>query len=441
MLILPHNHDAELATLGCLLLQPNIFPDIKACLVPDSFYDPTHRKIYRAMLRIDNQDNPIDYVTLTEELKKQGQLKDIGGVGFLSSLTDYVATAANFERYRDIVCKDYTLRRLIELGGRLAQSCYDDNSLEEIFNDTEKALLSINQGDNKNTVRMASDGIMSVLRDIENKDDEPAGLNTGFRDLDFMTGGLRPGQLIVIAGRPGMGKTSLALNIATNIAVKSPEKPQEGRSVLLFSIEMSYEEILHRALSDVSGVSSHKIRNRKCLESDMADATYGAKKLYNSFLAVDDSAGLTPAKVLSRARRFKSKHGLSLVVVDYLQLMSPGTKTDNETGSISYISKQMKLIARELEAPVILLSQLSRKCEDTPDKKPQLSSLRGSGSIEQDADIVGFVYRPSYYGLRDKGGLLYDNQYAELIIAKQRNGVVGTIDLKFLGQFTRFEDR
>lgn len=392
------------------------------------------------MLRITDKDIPLDYVTLTEELKQREDLEGVGGVGFISSLTDYVATAANAEHYRDMVHRDYTLRRLIELGQNLTQACYDQDNPETIFNETEKALQSIDQGTSKDTSRMASEGIMGVLKEIESDDTEPIGLNTGFRDIDSMTGGLRAGQLIIIAGRPGMGKTSLALNIASNIAVKSSERPQERRSVLLFSIEMSYEEILQRALSDVSGVSSHKIRNRKCLEADMYEVTYGAGKIYDACFAIDDSAKLTPAKVLSRARRFKAKRGLSLVVVDYLQLMSPGVKQDNEQQGISYISKQMKIIARELEVPVILLSQLSRKCEDRNDKRPMLADLRGSGSIEQDADIVFFVYRPSYYGLLDTHGVPYNDQYTELIVAKQRNGRVGTIDLKFLNYLTRFED-
>lgn len=431
----PNNHQAELAVLGCLLLTPGIMPDVRELLTTECFYEPAHQKIYGAMLRVNDSDSPLDFVTLTEELKQRSQLEGVGGVSFISSLTDYVATAANVERYRDLVFKDYTLRKMIDIGHTLTQSCYEQGNPEEIFNETEKALLSLNQGGSKNTVKMARDLVAETITEMERKNDgETVGLTTGFRELDLMTGGFRPGQLIVVGGRPGMGKTSLALNIAVNIAVKGHEKPQEQRSVLIFSIEMGAQSILQRALSDVANVPSYRIRNRRCDDSDMGSVVYGAGKIYESLLAIDDSANLTPAHVLSRARRFKSKHGLSLVVIDYLQLMSSGVKTDNEQHSVSYISSTMKRIARELEVPVVLLSQLNRMLESREDKRPKLSDLRSSGSIEQDADIVAGVHRPVKFS--DQA----DPRKVELIILKHRDGQTGIIDLRFNEQYTRFED-
>lgn len=431
----PNNHESELAILGGLLLNPRVMADIRELLVPDCFYEPVHRKIYEAMLEIDDKDRPLDYVTLTEELKRRDELENVGGIVFVSSLTDYVATAANIEQYRDIVYRDYSLRRLIELGHNLTQACYDQGDPEEIFSETEKELLSINQGGAKDTVKMASDLILKTVKDLEIKyDGDTVGLATGFRDLDLMTGGLRPGQLIVLGGRPGMGKTSFALNIATNIAVRSPETPQEKRTVLLFSMEMDAGSILQRTLSDVANVPSYRIRNRKCDEVDIGSAVYGGKKIHDSFLAIDDSSSPTPAEILSRARRLKAKQGLALIVVDYLQLMRPGIKADNEQHSVSYMSKSIKRIARELEVPVILLSQLSRDLERRDNKRPRLSDLRMSGSIEQDADIVFFVYRDSEY---NDGA---DPSKAELGVAKHRDGQTGVIELRFDAHYTRFRD-
>ena len=440
---LPSSEDGEKGVLCSLLLAPREVADICVLsLRPDAFYIPAHQTIYSLILEFGDKSKPIEFVSLKQALKDRNQLDEIGGPEYLNSLYSFVPTAANAGYYIEIVREKYILRRLIIACNKLSNQCYDSQEdIEPLLDDAEKEIFAIT-GEHVNTEIVATkDLVMAAIEQIEKlyeKRGSVTGLPTGFIDLDRMTSGLHPAEMIVIAARPSMGKTALAMNIAEHVAMNV------GRPVAVFSLEMSSQQLVQRLLCSRAKVDLQRVRNGFLSERDFPNLTAAAAKLAAAKMFIDDTPGLSIMELRAKARRMKSQHDIQLVVIDYLQLLRSTSRRaqDNRQLEISEISGGIKALAKELNLPIIVVAQLNRQ-PDTRAKeggRPRLSDLRESGSIEQDADVVGLLVRPEYYetdedARREKAG------EAELIIAKQRNGPTGEIPLTFLKEFTRFESR
>lgn len=430
----PQNIEAEIAVLGSILLDKNLIDIAGDKLKPQHFYRNEHQLIFRAILDLYGEDKPIDLISLTDRLKKKGELEKIGGASFLSTLVSSIPTTANIEHYATIVREKAVLRELIEVSSDIIGKCYagkEDGS--KLLDKAEQNIFNIAQQKISTGFVCIKDLIsdsIELAEKLSKKKEYITGLATDFKDLDDRTSGLHPSELIIIAGRPSMGKTSLALNIARNVAVG------EKKPVAIFSLEMSKEQLVQRLLCVESRVDSHKLRTGFLAEEDWPKLTMGAGALFEAPIFVDDSSSLTALELRAKARRLKSREDIALIVVDYLQLMSGESNTENRQQEIANISRSLKGLARELQIPVIGVSQLSRRVEMREDHRPRLSDLRESGALEQDADVVMLLLREEYYNP--------DNEEvkgkAELNIAKQRNGPVGTIDLVFLKEYTKFED-
>lgn len=400
-------------------------------LTPNDFYREVHRIIFEAMEHLHHDNKEIDVITLPEELRRMKKLDDVGGIEYILSLPNLVATAANIEYHANIVAEKALARNLITTCTDLTAAAYDgEKEPEDLLDDAERRILQLSENKNRGDFSPVGAVVEETLDKITKLYENKAGLTglpTGFRDLDRMTSGLQPSDLILVAARPSMGKTAFTLNIAQNVGVR------QHKTVAFFSLEMSQEQLVQRILCQISHIDSQKLRTGQ-LNSDeeWTRLTDACDKLYQAPIYIDDTPGISVAEMRSKARRLKSEHGLDLIVVDYLQLMQ-GRNAESRQQEISEISRSLKALARELKVPLIALSQLSRSVESRQDKRPMLSDLRESGALEQDADIVSFLYREDYY---DKET---ENQHiTEVILAKHRNGPVGSIKLYFKGEYTLF---
>jgi replicative DNA helicase len=419
----PHSAEAEQAVIGGLLIDALAWDQVGDLIVADDFYRPDHRLIYAALAELIAAGKPADVVTASEQLERHGQLEAAGGLGYLGTLARDTPTAANVRAYAQIVRERSLLRRLISAA---AARDLVDEAEQQVFAIAEQ---STGRRDGAIKVSALLPPLIDKIDEWHTNPNSMRGLPTGFTDFDRKTGGLRPGDLVIIAGRPSMGKTTLAMNIAEYVAVN----PGTRSSVAIFTMEMPSEQLLTRMLASIGGVPLNGIRSGQISDEDWVRVTAATSQLSEARIFLDESAGLTPTELRARARRVAREHGLDLIVVDYLQLMQvPGTK-ENRATEIAEISRGLKALAKELQVPVIALSQLNRGVEQRNEKKPVMSDLRESGAIEQDADLILLIYREEVYDKNTpKRGI------AEIDLAKHRNGEIGTFLLTFQGQFSRF---
>lgn len=439
----PHSYDAEQAVLGAMLIDEiAIGKAVEVLGQGKRFYIPAHRKIFDAILVLYEKSQPADITTVAEVLEKTGTLEECGGRSYLSDLASGVATAANSEYYANIVLEKSTLRDLISVSSEIIGQCFrQQEQVEDLLDNAEQKIFAISEGRLHADFARVKDLIPQTFEDIEDYKENKGGLvgePTGFTELDNMTAGLHKGDLIIAAGRPSMGKSALTLNIVENFCTETK------KAAAFFSLEMSKEQLALRLLCGRAKISSHKLRTGRMADSDWPKLTMAAGPLSEADFYIDDTPAMTVLQMRAKARRLASKTDLGLIVVDYLQLMSGSRFAENRQQEISMISRGLKGLARELNVPVIGVSQLSRMVEQRPNKRPQLSDLRESGAIEQDADVVIFVYREEYYlskELRDDDPKLLEAEgKAEIIVAKQRNGPTGIVNLSFLKDFARFEN-
>jgi len=432
---LPHNLEAERCVLGAIILDNSLVNQAIEILHREDFYLAGHRLIFEQMLSLTERSKAIDFITLTEELRNQGQLETIGGAAFVSSLIDGVPKLANLEFYARIVEEKATLRNLIRRSNEIINTCYEQQEdVDSILDSAEKAIFDLAESKIRAGFLSITDIAKTSLKKIEtaaSRREMVTGVATGYTRLDELTSGLQHSDLIIVAARPSMGKTALSLNIATHAAVVAK------KTVGVFSLEMSSDQLLLRILCSEARIDAHRLRTGFLNKDEWGKIARTLGQLTQAKIFIDDSVGLSLLEMRAKARRLKAEHGLDLLVVDYLQLMSGGkTRFESRQQEISSISRGLKALAKELEIPLVALSQLSRAPETrTGDHRPQLSDLRESGSIEQDADLVLFIFREEVYRPSE------ENQgIAELIIGKQRNGPIGSFKLAFLREYTRFEN-
>ncbi len=432
----PHSVDAEQAVLGGLMLDNTEWDNIADVLLAEDFYRSEHQLIFAVMTQQSEAGSPIDVVTLVESLNSLNQLEDAGGLDYLSELAGNARGTANIHAYADIIRERAILRRLISVANTIADSGYNTGGKKaaEVVDEAEQKVFNIADERPKDQGPVAINPLLASAVDrideLAGSEGGLTGLSTGYTDLDEMTSGWQRSDLVIVAGRPSMGKTAFAMNLVEH-AVLHNEKP-----ILVFSLEMPAESLIFRMLSSIGKIDQGKLRTGQLTDADWPGFNDAVAKLKDRPLFIDDSAGVSPMEMRSRARRIAREHGkLGMIVVDYLQLMQIKGSSENRVNEISEISRSLKLIAREFECPVIALSQLNRGLEQRPNKRPVMSDLRESGAIEQDADVIAFIYRDEVYNedTPDKG-------VAEVIIGKQRNGPIGTVRLSFLGQYTRFEN-
>jgi replicative DNA helicase len=434
----PHSVEAEQAVIGGLLLDTAAWDQVGDSVGPDDFYRPDHKLIFEAIGDLVAESKAIDVVTVSEQLDRKGKLTDAGGLAYLSTLVRDTPTAANARAYAQIVRERSLLRSLVSAGNAIATSVYSDEGLSarELLNQAEQRVFEIaergaGRTEGAKAVRTMLPDLIDKIDEWHSNPDSLRGTPSGFTDFDRMTGGLRGGDLVIVAGRPGMGKTTLAINMGENVALSAKVKG----TVLIFSMEMPAEQLMTRMLSSVGGVPLHDIRSGRINDQDWVRITGATSQLAEAKLYIDDQPALTPTDLRARARRIKREHGLHMVIVDYLQLMQVSGTKENRATEISEISRGLKALAKELDVPVIALSQLNRSVEQREGKKPVMSDLRESGAIEQDADMILFIYREEYYEKNTprKGE-------ADVELAKHRNGETGSFVLTFQGQFTRFQN-
>ncbi|MDX9951972.1 MAG: replicative DNA helicase [Methylophilaceae bacterium] len=437
----PHSVEAEQSVLGGLLLENEALDRIADILTPGDFYRHDHRLIFEHIAKLIEHNKPADIVTVAESLDNAAELSAVGGLAYLGALAQNTPTAANIRRYAEIVRERAIMRKLVEVGSGIAESAYSPQGrdAQQLLDEAEARIFQIAEGGKR-----SSEGFMDIkvlLPQVADRIDqlfqrdnqsEVTGIPTGYTDLDSMTSGLQPGDLIIVAGRPSMGKTAFSLNIAENVALDT------GLPVAVFSMEMGATQLATRMIGSVGRLDQHRMRTGRLEDEDWVRLTTALGRLNEAPIFIDEGAGLNSFDVRARARRLHRQTGkLGLIVIDYLQLMSgaAGRQSENRATEISEISRSLKSLAKELDVPVIALSQLNRGLEQRPDKRPVMSDLRESGAIEQDADLILFIYRDEVYNpdTPDKGT-------AEIIVAKQRNGPIGRVRLTFLGQHTRFEN-
>ncbi len=432
--MMPHSIEAEQSVLGCVLIDTDACINIMSDIKDSDFYVEAHKIIFSCMYNVYRNNSPVDFVTLTDALEKTNMLESVGGIEYITTLTNIVPSAASYKHYSDIVKRNSILRKLILASNNITNFCYEGADIKDALTFAEKCIYEISQKEDKSSLTHLKESVPEVLEKFETiqKDKNSLrGLPTGIYGLDKITNGLHRSDLIFIAGRPGSGKTSLAMNIVNNAAIKS------GAKVAVFSLEMPRVQLAQRSLCSVAYVDMAKALKGELTVNEWK-ALWGAnEKLSKSNIYVDDSSLNTPVDILSKCRRLKAEHGLDLIMIDYLQLMNAGgnSKDSNRQQEISYISRNLKIIAKELDVPVIVLSQLSRAVEQRTDHRPQLSDLRESGSIEQDADIVLFVYREDMYATDPNAP---KNDIAKIIVAKHRNGALGDVAVKWVGSITTF---
>lgn len=429
----PQNIEAEQAVLGAMLIKKEAVIEAMEILRPEDFYRDAHRVVFEAIMAVFQNDSAVDMITVTEQLKKSDLLDKAGGVAGVTALANAVPTAANVVYHAKIVREKAELRELINAGSEITGWAFEDSDdVDAVMDKAEKRILEVTARENSADFTSMKDIVISVFKQIEERSTNKGGLTgvaSGFTDLDRLTSGFQPSDLILVAARPSMGKTAFTLNIASYVAVHL-DKP-----VAFFSLEMSKEQLAQRMLCSEGGVDSQRLRNGDMKDEDWEHVIAAADRLTYAPIFIDDTPGITVMELRSKARRIKAEHGLSMVIIDYLQLMSgKGSKNgDNRQQEISEISRSLKALARELKVPVIALSQLSRSVESRQVKRPMLSDLRESGSLEQDADIVMFLYREDYYDKETE-----QQNVTEVIVAKHRNGPIDTVRLYFDKEFTRF---
>lgn len=429
----PQNIEAEQAVLGAMLIKKEAVIEAMEILRPEDFYRDAHRVVFEAIMAVFQNDSAVDMITVTEQLKKSDLLDKAGGVAGVTALANAVPTAANVVYHAKIVREKAELRELINAGSEITGWAFEDSDdVDAVMDKAEKRILEVTARENSAEFTSMKDIVISVFKQIEERSTNKGGLTgvaSGFTDLDRLTSGFQPSDLILVAARPSMGKTAFTLNIASYVAVHL-DKP-----VAFFSLEMSKEQLAQRMLCSEGGIDSQRLRNGDMKDEDWEHVIAAADRLTYAPVFIDDTPGITVMELRSKARRIKAEHGLSMVIIDYLQLMSgKGSKNgDNRQQEISEISRSLKALARELKVPVIALSQLSRSVESRQVKRPMLSDLRESGSLEQDADIVMFLYREDYYDKETE-----QQNVTEVIVAKHRNGPIDTVRLYFDKEFTRF---
>ncbi|GAB4071978.1 replicative DNA helicase [Barrientosiimonas marina] len=430
----PHNIEAEQAVLGAIFLEPSALSSAAERLLPEDFYRAAHQRIFETMLNLMDKGEPIDVVTVTSSLTNASKLDEVGGVAYLSDLAGSVPTAANIVYYSQIVEEKAILRRLIRTATDIVSSGFSsDSNVEDVLNEAEKNILEVSGRKNTESFKVIKDVLIDVYDNIEqlhHHDGDVTGVPTGYRDLDQITSGFQRNDLIIIAARPSVGKTAFALNVAQNVAINTEE------NVAIFSLEMGADQLVSRMLCAEGNIDAQRLRTGRLEADDWSKLTMAMGSLSNAGIYIDDSPGIHVGEIRSKCRRLKQENGLGMIVIDYLQLIQgSGNSRENRQQEVSEISRSLKALARELNVPLIALSQLSRGVESRQDKRPMMSDLRESGSIEQDADIVGFLYRDDYYDEESE-----KQNIIEIIISKQRNGPVGNVELAFVKEYSKFVD-
>ncbi|MFS1510963.1 replicative DNA helicase [Chengkuizengella sp. SCS-71B] len=427
----PQNIEAEQAVLGAILLDSEALITALEIIKEEDFYKTSHQRIFQIITSLGEDQEPIDLVTVTARLQDQQWLEDVGGVSYLSELANAVPTSANIDYYAKIIEEKSILRKLIRTATQIVSNGYTSSEdISNLLGEAEQKILEISNRRQNNGFVAIKDVLMDVFEQVEFLYQHKGGISgvpSGFTDLDKMTTGFKPNDLIIVAARPSVGKTAFALNIAQNVGVRAKE------TVAIFSLEMSASQLVQRIICAESNVDAGRLRTGALEEDDWEKMTMAIGALSEAKIFIDDSPGLTVSEIRSKCRKLKQEHGLGIILIDYLQLIHGRGNGDNRQQEVSEISRNLKALARELEVPVIALSQLSRGVEQRQDKRPMMSDLRESGSIEQDADIVAFLYRDDYYDKESE-----KKNIIEIIIAKQRNGPVGTVELVFMKNYNKF---
>ncbi|HGH0863136.1 replicative DNA helicase [Staphylococcus pseudintermedius] len=448
---MPHSHEAEQSVLGAIFLDPELMSSTQEILLPESFYRGAHQHIFRAMMDLNEDGKDIDIVTVLDRLTQEGVVNEAGGPQYLAEITSNVPTTRNIQYYTEVVFKNAVKRKLIHTADSIANDGYNDElDLDTVLNDAERRILELSstrESDGFKDIRDVLGQVYDNAEQLDQNSGQTPGIPTGYRDLDQMTAGFNRNDLIILAARPSVGKTAFALNIAQKVATH-----EDQYTVGIFSLEMGADQLATRMICSSGNVDSNRLRTGTMTEEDWNRFTVAVGKLSRTKIFIDDTPGVRITDIRSKCRRLKQEHGLDMIVIDYLQLIqgSGSRASDNRQQEVSEISRMLKAIARELECPVIALSQLSRGVEQRQDKRPMMSDIRESGSIEQDADIVAFLYRDDYYNRGDgdddddDGGFEPqtndENGEIEIIIAKQRNGPTGTVKLHFMKQYNKFTD-
>lgn len=430
----PHNIEAEQSVIGAVFLQPEAFVSASEILRHEDFYRAAHQRIFAAMTHLADRGEPIDVVTVTTYLNDRKELEEAGGVSYLTQIAESVPTAANIEYYARIVEEKALLRRLIRAATDIVTAGFErEDEVDDVLNEAEKTILEVSSRKTSEGFKNIKDVLIDVYDNIEQlhqNQGDVTGIPTGYQELDRITSGFQKNDLIIIAARPSVGKTAFALNVAQNVAVKT------DNNVAIFSLEMGADQLVQRMLCAEGNIDSQRLRSGQLQPDDWGKLTMAMGSLSNAGIFIDDSPGIRVSEIRSKCRRLKQEHGLGMIMIDYLQLIQgSGNSKENRQQEVSEISRSLKALARELEVPLIALSQLSRGVESRQDKRPMMSDLRESGSIEQDADIVGFLYRDDYYDSESE-----KQNIIEIIISKQRNGPTGTVDLAFVKEYNKFVD-
>jgi replicative DNA helicase len=435
---LPHNLEAEKSVLGAILINNQAFNQAAEVIDSQDFFRDAHRRIFEKMVVLTDRNDPVDFVTLKDELTRSGELDEVGGPAYVSALTDGVPRSANVEFYARIVKEKSTLRRLIQSANEVLVRAYDaEEDADTLLDEAERSIFSIAEGRMRSGFVKLSElvaGGYEMLETLQNSRGLVTGVPSGFVELDEMTSGFQKSDLVIVAARPSMGKTSFVLNIALNAAMDA------GKTVGIFSLEMSKEQLFMRMLTSEARVDAHRFRGGFLGEQDYDKLTTAFARLHDAKVFVDDTPSAGILEMRAKSRRLKLEHGLDMLVIDYLQLMQGRGKFDNRQQELAAISRALKILAKELGIPILALSQLSRATETRADHRPQLSDLRESGALEQDADVVMFIYREEMYQTGEDERRPEVDGVAEIIIGKQRNGPIGSVNLAFLKQYTRFEN-
>jgi replicative DNA helicase len=430
---IPHSREAEEAVVGAVLINPEVYYDVAQFLSADDFYIHRHKWIWEAFMRLHEQRIPVDLLTLSEELDKVGQLSEIGGSAYLTALINQVPSSLNAESYGRIVEGHAIRRKMINAANRIASLAYNEETVvDTVMDEAEKAVFNVSERRLRHDLQPISSVLSDYydrIDDLAKRPDEFFGVPTGFIDLDRMLSGLQPSDLLIIAGRPGQGKTGFLLSVAKNAALTHKKK------VAIFSLEMSNEQVVQRLIAQETGIDSQRLRTGKLTEQEWPLFTHAIEVFSDTKIFLDDTPAITPLQLRTKCRRLHMEYGLDLILVDYLQLMGGDQRNENRVQEVSYISRNLKILARELNVPVLTAAQLSRAVEQRTDKRPVLSDLRESGSLEQDSDIVMFIYRPDQY---EKDTV--KQNVAEIIVAKHRNGPVGSVELIFRSSLAKFEN-
>jgi replicative DNA helicase len=431
--VIPHNREAEEAVIGAVFINPEVYYDVAQFLNADDFYIHRLRWIWEAFVSLHEQRIPIDLLTVADELERHGQLDEIGGRSYLTSLINQVPSSLNAESYGRIV-EGYAVRRkMINAANQIASTAYNEKiNVENVMDEAEKAVFNVSERRLKHDlvpIKKVASEYYDRIDDLAKRPDDIVGVPTGFIDLDKMLTGLQPSDLLIIAGRPGQGKTGFLLSIAKNAGLT------HKKHVAIFSLEMSNEQVVQRLIAQETGIDSQRLRTGKLQDTEWPLFTHAIEVFSDTHIYLDDTPAITPLQLRTKCRRLHMEFGLDLIIIDYLQLMGGDQRNDNRVQEVSYISRNLKILARELNVPVLAAAQLSRAVEQRTDKRPVLSDLRESGSLEQDADIVMFIYRPDQY---EKDTV--KQNIAEIIISKHRNGPVGSVELVFRSALAKFEN-